>query len=420
MRRAFVISVVLLLALTGCATKQQIADQIEKGSLATEDANNRLMLLNIVRAYHRYPMHFARINVLRGPMGLGGPTVTLPTPFGPDFTSQIYNLSTTVKFDQPNFDFQPLDSQEFYQGMTTPIKPALMQYFLEQGWPQQLILFLFVREIEEFDKEGGRTGHWLNYPEGAEAFNAFSGKLAEFLGCEWSMQEERTPVTYGPPIELAPTTSPEKLAAIKTAGLDVVTSPRPGTSSLYQIQTVRKTLKLKLTPVSATETCTFLNARSRDEKNRGQAVSALIKSVDGKGGADLVFTLRSVEAVHYYLGELARRQIRGTRDGGSPGVHLIRYQGARNESFGKADARPQRDGLIETSKRSAEPLFVMQVDSGDSAAVAVSYDGMKFSIPKGPGAGQSMHVLSLLTQLVALQNKGTEQPTTQPVHVVNP
>lgn len=433
MRIALCCALGVLLLTTGCATQKEIASQAEKGSLATEDANNRLMLLNVVRAYHRYPMHFVRFNSLRGPIGIGAPTVTVPTPFGPDFTSQIYNVSTTIKFDQPSFDLQLLDTQDFYRGLMAPIKPDLMQYFLEQGWPQQLILYLFVREIETFAADGTREEHWINYPQNREAFDRFRRKLGEFHGCEWTIHHENSAVKIGPPIVIEPSTSPEKLAALKTAGVDLVPSGTNAATTLtFQIQVAKHTPQLKLVPGSKDRSCVFLDGKTQ--------ARAMIKSVEDKDSKSdqsgtTVFTLRSVEAILYFLGEVARRQLDGTLDGQKADVVFLAYQGVRNvqpdagtSAVGKASERSatslQAQSASASPPRQKEvvtvPLFVLERNASGDAAVAVSYDGARYSIPKGQSGGRSMHVLSLLTQLVALQNKGMDQPSTQAVRIVNP
>ena len=49
-----------------------------------------------------------------------------------------------------------LNSQEFMRGITQPVPPSTMLYYLDQGWPQQLVLHMFVRSIEFYDALGTR------------------------------------------------------------------------------------------------------------------------------------------------------------------------------------------------------------------------------------------------------------------------
>lgn len=404
---------------TGCATRKEIADQAEKGSLATEDASNRLLLLNVVRAYHRNPMYFVRFTGLRGPIGVGAPTVTLPTPFGPDFTSQIYSLSTTIKFDQAVFELQLQDTQEFYRGMTTPVKPEVLQYFLEQGWPQQMILWLFVREIETTDASGTRTSY-ISAPQSETAFSKFREVLERLQGCDVTLHEDKPVSVYGPPLDIAESTSPEKLAALKTAGVELQ-KVQLATGVRYQVQQTRKVAQLKLVPsdpaTAAPGACLLT----------GNAATFKGEAGSDKDGAKTVFTLRSVEAMIYFIGELSRRQLDGTLRGTMPGVYCLRYEASRQPSGAMTDEARARDAETQkdceqrpgsTAVRQA-PLFVMERDATADALVKVDYNGATYSIPKGPRGGRSMHVMSLLTQLIALQNKGADLPVTQNVRVVN-
>ena len=104
--------------LVGCATPKQIAEQPVELNRAQEESHNALLLMNIVRAYQRKPMHFMRIATLRGTLSPSSIGLTLATPIGGDATS-VYNVSTALTFTRPTVEPQILDSQEFMRGITT-------------------------------------------------------------------------------------------------------------------------------------------------------------------------------------------------------------------------------------------------------------------------------------------------------------
>lgn len=52
---SFVIAAILL---TGCATQREFTEQVVKTNFAVEEAHNRVLLLNVVRALKQHPMHF--------------------------------------------------------------------------------------------------------------------------------------------------------------------------------------------------------------------------------------------------------------------------------------------------------------------------------------------------------------------------
>lgn len=396
-------TVACVVVLFGCATREQFVAQIEKGSVVTEEATNKLLLLNIVRAYHRRPMHFVRINEMKGPMGFGGPTLTIPTSIGAD-RLHSYALQTVIKADQPIFGLQLLDNQDFYRGLTAPVKHETIQYFLEQGWPQQLVLHVFFREIEELDASGARIQHWINYPENDAYFSAFQQKLQTFVGCEWIVKSEETRAPYGPPLELTEATAPQQIAALRGAfELDkIVVREGSRSRTLFQPVTVKRSSGLTLVPLSAQETCDHL---------RGTGPNlATFKALDGGGPPrnQLVLTPRSTEGIVYYLGELARRYLHGPLDKpelkGQP--VQIQLQGVR--------------ALIKAGEVATPvftDLFVLRQEASEPSAVEVVYEDQTYSIPRK--SGRSMHLLSLLTQLMALHNKAVEAPTTQSVRVIN-
>lgn len=264
--RMFVLCATASIALTlqGCASTRQIVEQGVKANLSVEDAHNQILLLNIVRAYERRPMHFTRFQNLKGPLGIGATTFTLPVPFGPDFTTQIYNFSAQYTPDRPSYDVQILDTQKFVLGITKPVSPRTMLYYLDQGWPQQMVLHLFVREIEVFDADGKRVKHFLNYPQNKDEFQKFQKALADMEGCEFIGDEDRRFESYGPVLATDEVRDLKKLVDVKTA--DLVLTPVDGSGKPideskakpagYRLQKKSSQLTFKLEPERLNAPCT--------------------------------------------------------------------------------------------------------------------------------------------------------------------
>ena len=74
--------VVCTAVLAGCASTGQLANTAVKANVAQEQAHNELLVLNILRAYERKPMHFTQISAVRLSPGIGNPTFSLSIPFG--------------------------------------------------------------------------------------------------------------------------------------------------------------------------------------------------------------------------------------------------------------------------------------------------------------------------------------------------
>ena len=78
------LSAALLCAtLAACSFDQRIADHAVKYNKTVEEANNSLLLLNILRARDRRPMHFTAISQVRGSLSQSSSgSIGLTIPFG--------------------------------------------------------------------------------------------------------------------------------------------------------------------------------------------------------------------------------------------------------------------------------------------------------------------------------------------------
>ncbi|HTQ83757.1 MAG TPA: hypothetical protein VMI47_10865 [Pseudolabrys sp.] len=127
-----------------------------------EDATLAAMLLNIVRASQRRPMQFTSLQSVTGTASAsgsisGGETNAHSTP--------LYNLPTAATSivqrvvtgtgsgtasisGGPNFTVPVLDTQEFYQGILTPVPLSVIDFYLQEGFPPELLADLFILSIE--------------------------------------------------------------------------------------------------------------------------------------------------------------------------------------------------------------------------------------------------------------------------------
>lgn len=133
-------------ALTGCATVVDIAERHGDANLVQERVMNQQLLLNIVRASHRQPLHFSRIPYIKLPLISSAPW-ELNFPFGVVGAYGRNSAKSTVGGALITVEVAPQDSQEFMQGITTPVGLNLMNLYFQQGWPKQLVLYLFVEEL---------------------------------------------------------------------------------------------------------------------------------------------------------------------------------------------------------------------------------------------------------------------------------
>lgn len=140
----------LCAALAACSFDERIADHAVKYNKTVEEANNSLLLLNILRARDRRPMHFTAISQVRGSLTQSSSgSIGLTIPFGGD-ASNTFPLTPSLSLSQstsPSFDVAVLDKQEFIRGILSPIEISIFKFYLDQRWPPEILLHLFVHKV---------------------------------------------------------------------------------------------------------------------------------------------------------------------------------------------------------------------------------------------------------------------------------
>lgn len=143
----------LLVWLAGCSFSDVVSRQALDFNNTLETAANTQLVRNILRARDHQPLYFSSVPQIRGALGsgisLGGiaPVGTQPQNIGAIIPQGFFT-------SQPSFDVAALDTQEFARGIQQPVDPEVVQFLLDRGLPQQLVLYLLIARIHE---PGGRT-----------------------------------------------------------------------------------------------------------------------------------------------------------------------------------------------------------------------------------------------------------------------
>lgn len=125
-----------------------------------EETTNKLLVLNVLRARDKAPLHFADIPVIRESMQQSvtlGHVELLGGLLGTQ-TRNTRTAGTGVQFT-PSFELTHLHSKEFHTGIATPIDPKFVKYWLDRGLDRRIVLLLFFSsaEIVETRSEKGPT-----------------------------------------------------------------------------------------------------------------------------------------------------------------------------------------------------------------------------------------------------------------------
>ena len=181
---ASVLAVSLLLA--GCATFRPEEGRISEINKSQSDYTEQSVLLNVVRSEKYEPLSFVVVtgldgtNSLSGSLGFGGFTLgphlhSNPRSFllGPDSVSRA--ASNT-------FHVSVVDDPPSFVALLSPLNPATLAFFANEGYPRELLFFLLVDHIRVTDAgPGGRVKLYRNDPSDPAAFPEFIGVMGTLL-----------------------------------------------------------------------------------------------------------------------------------------------------------------------------------------------------------------------------------------------
>ncbi len=401
------------LALSACTTAP-LSQSAVSANLVQEDAHNKLLALNVARAVNRMPMHFTQISAVRSApygFGLGIPGIGAEFAVGGDAASAL-TLRPSLNASQ-NVDITVLNEQDFFRGITTPVKPSLLLYYLDQGWPMSILLPVFVQSIEFFDENNRLRERVRNAPGSAE-FQRFTDLLATLFNCEIDGTPTGEFVYYSGTLDGAQLKDPAGAAAAKNAGLvpvaggKVVTQEKDAAAG-FHLAADNGDLSLTMVNKPNSTACEQYKFKTGEVRDQAREVSSMVATsragVDRENppgsaghsapaGAEKVnarLVLRSPEAMVYYLGE------------------VVRYQNTNGQPLLFPDG-PTRERDFK--------LFDMPVAEPDKKVFEFDYQGETYYVPPYRPANRTVHVLSLMTQIMGLQNRGTTSPATANVRIV--
>jgi len=180
MHRFLALGISILLG--GCVVSPST---IHQDSLAfgevIEDTTNKLLVMNVLRARDKAPLHFADIPVIRESMQQSFSLGFLEI-LGSMVAANLRDTrSATMSVQKsPSFDINHLQSKEFITGISSPIDAGVVKYWLDRGLDRRIALLLFFSgvEIVETHAENGpvNTIKIMNSPR--DAIDAIKSRQA--------------------------------------------------------------------------------------------------------------------------------------------------------------------------------------------------------------------------------------------------
>lgn len=173
--------------LSACAVVDPVDHRYDTVARSLSKARNEAIFLNLVRASHDYPLSFTTIanvtptmtnttslglpSFLEGPGAAGflvkGATTTATTfPTNSPFRDFIFSNTTASNSTAvgTNFNISTQETGAFYDGFLKPVDLQTLAYFIRQGYPRELLFWLFTDSFEVSSPKG-ILGYRYNPPD---------------------------------------------------------------------------------------------------------------------------------------------------------------------------------------------------------------------------------------------------------------
>jgi len=378
-----------------------------------EAAKDQGLVLNIIRAAYRRPLQFTDVTTISG-QATASVTGGLSLVFGPHQSGSASTFTPGTTFSGgPTFSVVTLNTKEFYEGILTPIPMTTIDYYSSLGFPRALLLTLTINEID------------ISRPDASEAiYNpGTSGDRAQFQTIltdllDRGMMTEKVPGSkaIGPPLVEADLRDSRGIAALDTQKLALSGHPlgKPGSdlsaeewSSLhrrgvqfyYRIEkddtSARFCFKRNSAKVGAFIGHTGIRMQesfvcgvrpSSSAARRRTPGQYTFRTAETQDASGITVKTRSVEGIIYFLGEIARSNLKLTDD------------------------KNPLKAVVHEESGSEDTAFSIGTDQF-APGISANYDGQTYFVPIDPkGHDRSGQVLEFLAELLALNSSAKDLP----------
>ena len=172
-------------ALCACALVDPVDNRYDTIARSLAKARNESIFLNLVRASHDYPLSFTVISqvspqltnttslglpsFLLGPHipSFGNPGSNVASPLFTPGRDVIFGNTTAANQTavQTAFNVATQETSTFYQGFLNPIGLQTLNYFIRQGYPRELLFWLFTDSFTLSKPNAPALGYHYNPPD---------------------------------------------------------------------------------------------------------------------------------------------------------------------------------------------------------------------------------------------------------------
>jgi hypothetical protein len=447
------VSALVGICVSGCVVADGFGTRAVQYNLEADDNRNKTLLINVVRAAYRRPLQFSEVSqVLGTATGTLKADFTLPFTGVPSTATRIFSAAPGVSISGgPNFTVTVQNTKEFYQGILSPIQPQTAAYYLHAGFPKTVLLTLLVSRIEYGPKNGPKPV--LNSVFNRAEYDQFEDLLLALIKAGLDAEQITDPAVIGPPLFDEQLRDIKTLQNLQSQDIKIVRYDRPKAKAdlekrpdeqrqifkdhdhYYQLETRKSAYRFCFNPrqleialaaltkdypdiarfvtmkdePAALRPGVLCGATSAERKapwnpkesrvsgeHRPLGVDAKQMVVPQSVGSDVepnepefALSMRSVEGIIYYLGEVVRRELR--LDGlDSPFTPTV-----------KTGPKYDRD----------DTLFEVSRGFAGRPSISVSYDGTDYYVAvDAAGNDRSAQVMEVVIQLLAQNNSAKDLP----------
>ncbi len=423
------------LALGGCSLAPLITPAAVEYNQVFEQANNQVLVTNILRARDNAPLYLAEFQDIRvtftGTIGTG--SIAVPFGRGKVPNAKSYSaLPNASLMAQPSFDATQLDTQQFTLGMLKPVDPVTWEYYWHRNYSPDILLYLFLASINQ------GTITFSNNPctsidakADCDAYAAFVSKVDQLSsnGVYLNIFTTLAPSPSGPTAKTV-MIGDKSYSFEQSAPQVAICTPLQAQDPGAAVQTWTRLTRYQIEP------CPIDGGAPHGSPQPGaapapSATQSLLPSGGGIGGpsasgsalspdemALFACTHRQVVQCRRSWAEIQESSVEGggyilrSVDG------IIRYLG-RVQQVVDETAGPDNDkkGVTWTQNGVRQTLFQLHREPGLDR-ISINYRGKHYYVRQGDPSDHTLEVLALLSQLINANKNANEIPSTKAVQIV--
>jgi len=401
--------------LSACAVVDPVDSRYDTVARSLAKARNEGILLNLVRASHDYPLSFVVVSNVT-PTMTNTSSLALPTflvgPFPAPLSARdaIIGPSTAANSTAigTNFSVSTQETSSFYQGFLKPIDLQTLDYFIRQGYPRELLFWLFT-DAFALDYRGRKVGYHYAPPDD--------------YGCSREDPKHRCFIDWVRDATLAGLTVEEKTLQKGSSG-------KPSATILARFcfsEVLARQAQALVTPDEVQRSARELDVGRHElfgsdqtcgstlwhpEEQQDQAQSDILPLTFPRSNLTFSIVPRSAYGVFEFLGTIMKMrtdQMLATKQDPVAPVPVTKAYVPANRSYAV-----ERPTLI-TVHEDPELLQVMQNIGGDCFVHTWFRDG-DYCVPEQ--AVTTKRIFSLLAQLIAIQTAAGDLSITPIVRVI--